>query len=734
MIAASSDQLSIVRTRCTTPIAWLIVSACCVTAPADVSAQAREKSVELDSLEEVIVTAQKRRERLQDVPVSISVLGGSELETSSFAGAMEALTTVPGVALLPGSGVGTGAMVNIRGISAAGNIFNGSSPIGYYLDGVAFGMIRDAFTPDQSAFDLERIEVLRGPQGTLYGASAANGLVRVLTRPANLDEFEIKARSTVSQTDDATDMNYRADAAINVPIVPDVVAARAVVGYEKYAGWIDSVVPGNFRKDLNDAVQRTFRLRVDSKPSEQLSVGVSSWVSRKDADNSNTSTDRRRTAAAEQPSVEDFDAHSVVIGYEAPSFSVASTSAYMRYKTAAEIDTRNLFGIVTNAAGEQVGPLQSWFDTQAYSQEIIANDTGSSPWIWTVGGMYRDLEESLVQEWRNFSPRLHYIERSKSWAVFGQVGRRLLNDRFEWVVGVRSFQDRIEHDQAAETVSPGTTRFEDAGKYDAVTPTAKLTWKPSDDKMFYASYAQGFRSGLPLAYTIALQAPGFPDAKPDKLHSYELGDKLSFWGGALSIESAVFYIKWDDVQQTVSVPFGCCSAVGAPINGESASGIGADLSFTVRPNSALEFGVSGGWNDITMDRDVRVGLQQNLQFLKGDRLNSSPQKTAYGFIDYQFPLTDSLSGKVSLSLAYVSEVESHGEGTQTAPNVAVSDDYRVVRGQVAIMARRGWELSIFGDNLTDESGSVSPAGPVGDPDLRQRLRPRTIGVQLTAHL
>jgi iron complex outermembrane recepter protein len=141
------------------------------------------------NLEEIVVTAQKRVERLQDVPVSISVLRGGELEASSLSGAMEALTTVPGVALLPQSGVGSGNMVNIRGVGAASAIFNGSSPIGYYLDGVSFGLIRDAFTPDQGAFDLERVEVLRGPQGTLYGASAG------LRQIQRMDRWECAGKS-----------------------------------------------------------------------------------------------------------------------------------------------------------------------------------------------------------------------------------------------------------------------------------------------------------------------------------------------------------------------------------------------------------------------------------------------------------------------------------------------------------------------------------------------------------
>ncbi len=162
-----------------------------------------------------MVTAQKRTERLQDVPISITVLNGGDLDRSTVDGVMDALRGVPGVA--PSVNVfGGSSNVSIRGVSAAGPQYFGSSPVGYYVDSVPFGLVKSAISPDSSAYDLERVEVLRGPQGTLYGASAQAGVVRVLTNDPVMNEFDFKERASVSDTEYGG-VNYRTDTAVNLP-------------------------------------------------------------------------------------------------------------------------------------------------------------------------------------------------------------------------------------------------------------------------------------------------------------------------------------------------------------------------------------------------------------------------------------------------------------------------------------------------------------------------------------
>lgn len=135
-------------------------------------------------LAEIVVTAQKREEKLQNVPISIAVLGGKALDKQVAGGSLEALVSVPGISQST-SDAGGMTQVSIRGVSAAVPFGGGSGTTGYYVDSIPFSLVRSAAVPNTNAYDMSRLEVLRGPQGTLYGASALNGVVRILTNDAD---------------------------------------------------------------------------------------------------------------------------------------------------------------------------------------------------------------------------------------------------------------------------------------------------------------------------------------------------------------------------------------------------------------------------------------------------------------------------------------------------------------------------------------------------------------------
>jgi outer membrane receptor protein involved in Fe transport len=196
----------------------------------------------------------------------LSRLCGADLDKSSVQSVSDALSMVPGVAVNV-TGQGGETKLTIRGVTAAGSLFAGPSPIGYYLDSVPFGLVRSAVQPYANSYDLNRIEVLRGPQGTLYGASALNGVVRVLTNDADLNDFDFKARASVSSTESGGG-NWREDAAVNLPIVDGKLAARLVVGQEHDSGWINSPIGNN----INDGDLKNIRLKVNAQPIDDLSI------------------------------------------------------------------------------------------------------------------------------------------------------------------------------------------------------------------------------------------------------------------------------------------------------------------------------------------------------------------------------------------------------------------------------------------------------------------------------
>ena len=225
------------------------------------------KEGESGKLEEIVVTAQKRKELLKDVPMSITLLRGEDLDKSTARSVTDALRDVPGVVVDP---YGFGFV--IRGITALGT---GASPAAYYYDGMSYSRVNEGEIPDLSAYDLQQVEVLRGPQGTLYGANSQSGLVRVFSHDVTLDRWEFKGRALTSMTEDGGD-NYQGDMALNVPIVEGKLAARAVASYKNLSGWIN----GPLGDHLNEGELQNYRLKLKAQPTEALSIGLSANLTR----------------------------------------------------------------------------------------------------------------------------------------------------------------------------------------------------------------------------------------------------------------------------------------------------------------------------------------------------------------------------------------------------------------------------------------------------------------------
>ncbi len=672
-------------------------------------------------LEEIVVTAQKREERLQNVPISISVLSGGDLDKSTAQGITEALTAVPGVAAVAHI-QGGGTLVTIRGVTASGPVYGGSSPTAYYLDTVPFGLVQTAIAPDTDAYDLERVEVLRGPQGTLYGASAQAGVVRVLTQDAKLDGFDIKGRVVSSETDGGSG-NYRGDMAVNVPIVEGKVAARLVLGYEGLSGWIDNPAKNN----ANDVRTHNARLKVKAQPNDQLTISASAWISRQRYGAPNYSDDAERTLSmADETTTIDYSAYGLKVSYDLPSFSVASMTSYLDYQNTGAYD-------LINEGNPYSLPEISGFNAHVFSQEINLNSTQPGPWSWTAGGIYRDGKDMnlaiiptfFVGGWSN---------TSKSYALFGELSRRFYRDKLQWTLGARYFHDDVvsREDPAAPPVNP-PNYYVDQASFHPTTPRGVLTWYPKPNATIYASYSEGFRSGSPQNYTT--NAVGFPAMKPDRLYNYEVGAKADIFGGRASLDSALFYLDWKDVQQQLAVPFGNVpGGVTALVNAPSASGMGVDLGLTLRPTSELEVRLNFDWNDLRTDKDVIS--QGAVLFAKGERLNFSPEYTAGLSGNYVMRMGGSgFKARFAASANYTSM-----QGFRTVlggvQSLAFGEPMLIGRASFVIQAPTHWDLTLFADNINNEKRAIygDPFAGFKVPTSYVRVRPRTIGLQFDYRL
>lgn len=673
-------------------------------------------ATERDRMEEVIVTAQKREEQLQDVPISISVVGGPELDTSTAQGVTETLNSIPSVTTNVGV-QGGGTQVTIRGVTAASALATGSSPVAYYLDSTPFGFVKYAIAPDANAYDLERIEVLRGPQGTLYGATALNGVVRVLTHPADLDEFGFKARTSGSATKDGGE-NFRADMALNVPIVPGTFAARAVVGYQDLSGWIDR--PN--REDANDAEIMNARLRLDAQPTEALSIGLSAWLSRSDYGAPSVGfVNRTATTEADEPYSTDYDVLGLRIGYDFSAFSIASSTSYIDYAN---------HGVLSLAPYGLPAMLTTNLDSEVFAQEIVLNSSGSDSWRWSLGGMYRRGEDRIFQ-WRTvgYVAPTDQIDTSESIAIFGELTKGFFDGRLELTAGVRYFEDDVSLDERSRVSGvPPEQLFHTKDKFDAVSPRVVLSWHPQEQTTLYASYSEGFRSGAGQQPAVLTIAPQFPPVDADTLRNYEIGAKSLLADGRLSLDFAVYYIDWKDVQQSLTVQVAPGVSFQTLVNGESASGMGVDVGITVEPVDDLNLSLSFGWNDLQMDEDVLS--DSILLFNAGDRLNLSPEYTISGAFAYTFPLGSSgFEASFSASATYVTKQDNRTIFLGTFYSES-GDEMLIGRAGFTVRAPEHWSATLFVDNINDEDGSPvkQPFPSVATWDTR--VRPRTAGLQI----
>ena len=677
-------------------------------------AGASAQDVQPTSLEEVVVSAQKREERLTDVPISMSVMGGVQLDAATGQGMTEILNTVPGVATSVAT-QGGGTLVSVRGVAAGFHLFTGSSPIGYYLDSVPFGFVRSALVPDVNAYDMDHVEVLRGPQGTLYGASAMNGVVRVLTSNADPDKFEFKVRSALSYTEEGSE-NYRGDMSFNLPIIEGKLAARAVVGYQSLSGWIDKPI----EKDANDATIRNARFKINARPSDELSIDAFFWTARSKFGAPSMSIDgkRRVTSFLDEPIESDYDVSSVKIGYDFPGVTLTSMTGYIDYSDDSDFDIADFVG---RPGSNTI--LQTINHSKALSQEFVLNSTHAGPWRWTLGGIYRDVED---RTWQYFPPLVSPIDHtdySESFALFGEVTRSFLDGRLELTAGLRHFEDETRYEEHSRSNGAAQNLLLDVeSKFDATTPRVVLAWHPRELTTVYASYSEGFRSGAPQTATVLLAAPQTPSMKPDLLKNYEVGSKGSLWGGRLQFDTAVFFLDWRDIQQTISVPVAGGTTAPALINIESASGIGFEFGVSAEVMNGLILGTTFSWNDLSIDEPVPGAFE------KGDRANFSPEYTAGASAEYTFALgSGGYDGHFSLGANYTSsQIRRALVGNVT--RVFTGDNMLIGRTSFAVDSPGHWRATLFVDNINNEDGSVFRWH--FPPDFAYRIRPRTVGLQL----
>ena len=652
---------------------------------------------------DIVVTARKREERAIDVPIALTAVSGEALEERGAHNLADFLQEAPGVGVYDqGNGM---SKITIRGISTS----LGANENGYYLDDLPFTGVTVPLSPDVRAWDLDRVEILRGPQGTLFGEGSMGGTIRVLTKGADLNNWEAKANGFVSGTDGGG-TNRGIKGAFNAPIIPGMLAVRVAGTHERYDGWVDNDIAGT--RDLNDQTFGTFRAKVRFDPTDRLSITGNYWYS-------NSSFPGGGSSANDD-------------GQQSRSAVLSAKVKYRLYGAAARYDLRGaelFYGYAHNkfdlpTAGALLGGIiNADIGIKVDAHELRLASNGDGPLQWTVGGYLRNADRSDNLEFALFGLDNVDFTSSKAKAVFGEATYTLPSAPIDFTAGLRYY----EEDLGGFEANAGVITPDEGDTYKSVNPRVSIAWHPNPNATVYASAAKGFRAGqlqpttsIALGRLFGLDLP--PALDQDSIWTYEIGGKAELFDRMLTLEGALFYSKWKDV--TVRIPISTTGFNGL-INSKGTETKGAELSAVLRPAAGLTLSASGAYIDATYSGSVAgTGI------VAGAPVDDVAKFTANASADYRGEIAGGVFGTARIGWQH-SSPRQFVSFPGNRPGDAID----------RVDARIGFEfdvlsLALFADNLTNEKGATSyrtvqPIAPGIDDIIASRLRPRTIGVEAT---
>ncbi|MEY2883845.1 MAG: hypothetical protein RL490_1569 [Pseudomonadota bacterium] len=674
---------------------------------------------------EIVVTAQKRSQNLSDVPAAIQAISGETLERRGTRSLSQLVDFIPGASIVSKSAPGF-ETIQIRGISS-GTV--GDATVGYYIDDVVFSIPNLQLAPPSRLLDLERTEVLRGPQGTLYGNGAMGGLIRILTTTPDTNKFAVKALGELSGTDGGG-TNYAFDGAVNVPLASEKAGLRVSGGYEKLSGFAD----GAAGKNLNGIDSWNIRGKLLLKPAENVDVTLSIWHINNRQDYSNNlaapTIDPPRvpnTFGVLDPGVETVATfYSGAIKWDLGSVSLESGTSYIDHRLTVD----NVVESTLPVAPGVVLPIgirnASNFATTSFSQEVRLVSKGDGPFNWIVGGLYTNatITSDIDVNIRGLGPVVPFLFvkdaplKTESYAIFGEVSYSLFDGKLIPLVGLRYFNDK--RTASGATTFGGVTSLDSgSGTFDALSPRFNLTFKPNDDALFYANIARGFRSGTIQtgAQAQLAQASGVNTGviiNEDSLWTYEAGTKLSLADG-FYVDASVYYTDWNNIQIPFNTPFG----LPAVVNGGDARIYGIDLGLNWRtPLPGLSLQAVANFNSAEFKNinPQLAGISPTAR--NGARLPGVPKNNFSVGGTYQTALSDKLDLNLYGAYAFRNSQTDLASGLAGAQ----IDNLTVRVG----LETDHYRLDIFADNLTNEKGPL-----LRTPTAVQAIYPRRIGASVT---
>jgi iron complex outermembrane recepter protein len=694
----------------------------------------------------VIVTATRRSESIQNVAGQVTALTGSALDQMNAKDFADFAGFVPGL-----SYASTGASTNlivIRGITTGSQL---SSAIGLYLDDVPLGASTSFGVGYQSlninAFDLNRVEVLNGPQGTLYGATSLGGTVKYITAVPDLKAFSAEAGVGASSTEHGG-VNHSYTGMVNLPFGNGIGAVR-IDGYQDYdsgytkdpifnrdnQGWNRSE-GGRFSLLMQPMDELDVRLSASTQhiPSESADVGFRNPVTHQP-----TYGTYDQAYPTFQPSDYSLTLYSGVVSYDFSFAKLTSISGYQINNGTSNSDQSLVYQAALAGFGGGADPWSLYVNTttKKFTQELRLASHDNTYFQWLVGGYFDTEKTSEIVDlldlanpggtFFGLSPFTSFLPSTyREYAAYAD-GTVFISKQFELGLGVRYSKQRQAYEEtisgllatgSATVFTPPVATSDQSVMTYLINPKFHIT----DDLMVYARAASGFRPGGPNF----VLAPGLgnPTFAADSLWNYEIGEKATFLDKRVTLDFDVYDILWKNIQVTVNN-----GGVNQLENAGTARVKGAEMALSYRIFSPLTLSASAAYTDARLTSPAPVlGLADS-----GARLPLSPRFNFALMSTYNFNIVDNYTGAVTVTDRYVGG-RNAGFGTPVSPLYALGS-YNTADVNVSVYAPHGLEVGLFLKNVFDKAGEVSaatlanqynPAAPV--PVYISE--PRTVGVAL----
>jgi outer membrane receptor protein involved in Fe transport len=752
------------------------------------TAAASSSSAGESGLQEVVVTANRREEQLGRVPISIAAYTQDQMDTQGVKRVDDIALLTPGVTFTHGAG-GNGAsgqltQISIRGIRSA----VGAGTTGIYIDDTPI-QTRDLGTSSSNVypqvFDLSRVEVLRGPQGTLFGAGAEGGTVRFITATPSLTQYSGYGRSEVALTDSGAP-TYELGLAGGGPIVTDELGFRASGWFRREGGWIDRVDPTTRRtldRNSNSSDSATVRLALAWAPTDRLKITPSVFYQNLQYDDTSLYWDAlsdpgeqefRNGRTLPQPSKDVSVLPAIALEYDLGFASLLNNVSFFNRKSTGIKDysnwIRTQFALdpIPSLPGENA-PVFLRNTQNVFAEELRLRSNGAGRSSWTAGLFFsrakQFVDEDFVDEYLDqtlmnltagapicpaagcnteqffgtplVNGRSYFIGSEdtldKQIAAFGQADYQV-SDGLKITVGLRVADMKYRNTTlTAGPLAGGTNISGGTQEEHPITPKVGVEYQMNPNVLFYGSASKGFRPGgsniivsttcgADLTQLGLTQVPSTYSS--DNVWSYELGNKSNLANGRFQINSSLFWIDWKDIQQNIALP--SCSATFVGNLGAAVSK-GFDLQTRIQLLTGLTFELSGGYTDATYS-DTTLGGAGSITAEKGDAIGI-PKWSGNVASQYDFALFG-LRSYARFDFQFI------GKGPSQNPRVRGFDPAIMATEETRMLNLRlgtywdDWNVSLFADNVTNDRPVLSR----GHDTLTSTIfssytyQPRTVGV------